>query len=275
MIFTRETVPATMRRGMWVLSRSTPSTRKRTRMSRPSGSKWMSEAPSSTPWAMIEFTSLITGASSAVSRTSATSSISSSPCFDRGGHGVVELAHAADQAVDVLDPGDHGQNLVAGHQLQVVEREHVRRVRHRDEQVSAVVEADRHRSEPARGRRADEVQRSHVGLVDREVDVLEAEALRHRARELVTGDGARLEQDLLGRAALRLALLDCRLHALGGDEVELHEHVGDQARAAAARRSESVVRSLGAGGLVRAPVGYGAQGGRTRSALAHRASATS
>ncbi len=81
MIFTRETVPATMRRGMWVLSRSTPSTRKRTRMSRPSGSKWMSEAPSSTPWAMIEFTSLITGASSAVSRTSATSSISSSPCF--------------------------------------------------------------------------------------------------------------------------------------------------------------------------------------------------
>ena len=79
MIFTREIVPGTIRRGMCVLSRSTPSTRKRTRMSRPSGSKWMSEAPSSTPWAMIEFTSLITGASSADSRISVTSASSSSP----------------------------------------------------------------------------------------------------------------------------------------------------------------------------------------------------
>ena len=38
MIFTRETTPATIRRGISVDSRSTPSTRKRTRMSRPSGS---------------------------------------------------------------------------------------------------------------------------------------------------------------------------------------------------------------------------------------------
>ena len=80
MIFTRETVPAIIRRGIWVVSRSTPSTRKRTRISRPSGSKWMSEAPSSTAWAMIEFTSLITGASSADSRISVMSAISSSPC---------------------------------------------------------------------------------------------------------------------------------------------------------------------------------------------------
>ena len=80
MIFTREITPATMRRGIWVVSRSTPSTRKRTRMSRPSGSKWMSEAPSSTAWAMIELTSLMTGASSADSRISVTSASSSSPC---------------------------------------------------------------------------------------------------------------------------------------------------------------------------------------------------
>ena len=190
MIFTRETVPATMRRGMWVLSRSTPSTRKRTRMSRPSrlevdvrgavldtlGDDRVHE---------LDHGRVVRGLADLGDLVDLVLAL-----LHRGGHGVVELAHAADQAVDVLDPGDHGQNLVAGHQLQVVEREHVRRVRHRDEQVSAVVEADRHRSEPARGRRADEVQRSHVGLVDREVDVLEAEALRHRARELVTGDGA-------------------------------------------------------------------------------------
>ena len=49
-------------------------------MSRSSGSKWMSEAPSSTAWAITEFTSLITGASSADSRISVTSASSSSPC---------------------------------------------------------------------------------------------------------------------------------------------------------------------------------------------------
>ena len=48
MIFTRETTPGTIRRGIVVVSESTPSTRKRTRMSRPAGSKWMSEAASST-----------------------------------------------------------------------------------------------------------------------------------------------------------------------------------------------------------------------------------
>ena len=46
MIFTRETTPgdhpARDRGGLL----STPSTRKRTRMSRPSGSRWTSEAPS-------------------------------------------------------------------------------------------------------------------------------------------------------------------------------------------------------------------------------------
>ena len=79
MIFTRETTPATIRRGIVVVSRSTPSTRKRTRISRPSGSKWMSEARSSTAWAMIELTSLMTGASSADSRISVTSASSASP----------------------------------------------------------------------------------------------------------------------------------------------------------------------------------------------------
>ena len=72
MIFTRDTTPGTMRRGIVVVSWSTPSTRKRTRMSLPCGSKWMSEAPSSTAWAMIELTSLMTGASAADSRISAT-----------------------------------------------------------------------------------------------------------------------------------------------------------------------------------------------------------
>ena len=45
MIFTRETTPAAMRRGTVVMSCSTPSTRKRTRSSRPSGERCTSDAP--------------------------------------------------------------------------------------------------------------------------------------------------------------------------------------------------------------------------------------
>ncbi len=70
MIFTRETTPGTMRRGIEVVSLRTPSIRKRTRMSLPAGSKWMSEAPSSIACATIELTSLMTGASMADSRMS-------------------------------------------------------------------------------------------------------------------------------------------------------------------------------------------------------------
>ena len=90
-------------------SRSTPSIRIRTRISVApvSGSKWMSEAPRSAAWAMIECTSLITGASSADSRRSTISAGAAlsrppRPPPDR----VLEAVHARDQACDVLRGGD-------------------------------------------------------------------------------------------------------------------------------------------------------------------------
>ncbi len=78
MIFTRETSPAVSGRGTVVVSVTTPSTRKRTRMSAPRGSKWTSDAPRRTASAMIEWTSLTTGASSAWSRSSMTSALPNS-----------------------------------------------------------------------------------------------------------------------------------------------------------------------------------------------------
>ncbi len=48
MIFTREITALTIRRGTCAASRSTPSTRKRTRISPSPGSKCTSEAPSPT-----------------------------------------------------------------------------------------------------------------------------------------------------------------------------------------------------------------------------------
>ncbi len=68
-----------MRRGMDMISCSTPSTRNLTTSSLACGSKWMSEAASSTDWAMTELTSLMTGASSVASRMSVIESSISAP----------------------------------------------------------------------------------------------------------------------------------------------------------------------------------------------------
>ena len=73
MIFTRLMTPLTMRRGTVAESSSTPSMRKRTRSSWPSGDRCTSEAPCSTAWATIPLTSLMIGASSAESSSSTTS----------------------------------------------------------------------------------------------------------------------------------------------------------------------------------------------------------
>ena len=124
--------------GPWCSRCSTPSTRKRTRMSLPSGSKWMSEAPSSTAWAMIELTSLMTGASSADSRISVTIGELLARPPRRPRRPRRRAGHARDQRRRCPPASaTTGRSLVAGHQLEVVEREHVRRVGHRDQQRAA------------------------------------------------------------------------------------------------------------------------------------------
>ena len=50
MILIREITALIIRFGTCAASLSTPSTRKRTRISPSSGSRWMSEAPSATAW---------------------------------------------------------------------------------------------------------------------------------------------------------------------------------------------------------------------------------
>ena len=70
MILMRETTPATMRFGTRAVSWSTPSIRKRIRISSSSGSKWMSDAPSATACPRMLLTSLITGPSWAEARRS-------------------------------------------------------------------------------------------------------------------------------------------------------------------------------------------------------------
>ena len=75
-----------------VESNTTPSTRKRTRMSLGRGSKWMSDAPRRTASAITACTSFTTGASSADSRSSMTCGLISSSSISMDG--LVERAES-------------------------------------------------------------------------------------------------------------------------------------------------------------------------------------
>src|SRR5256884_7207101 len=80
--FKRVVTPAIIRLGIRCTSWSTPSMRSRTASASSCGSKWMSLAPSSAAWKMIEFTSRTNGTSempSSASRSSISSSASGNP----------------------------------------------------------------------------------------------------------------------------------------------------------------------------------------------------
>ena len=81
--FRRVVTPAVSRFGIRWISWSTPSMRKRTTSASSCGSKWMSLAPSSAAWKMIELTSRTSGASEMPSSTSRSSSSSSSSSSSR------------------------------------------------------------------------------------------------------------------------------------------------------------------------------------------------
>jgi predicted phage gp36 major capsid-like protein len=75
----------------------------------------------------------------------------------------------------------------------------------------------------------------HVDREHGEVDVVDAEALREHARELVAGQRAAGDQRLAGRAALRARLLDGGLDLVARRQPEVDDDLADQARDARAR----------------------------------------
>ena len=226
MILMREISPEIRWRGTVVESNTTPSTRKRTRMSWPLGSKWMSDAPRRTASAITACTSFTTGASSADSRSSMTSAsyVSSSTSCDRAR----ERAELLDQRVDVLGRGDRAAHLVAGGHRDVVEREQVGRVGGRHEQRLLAEEGDRDVLVAARLGGVDQLGGALVHLEDVQVHVVEPVALGERLGELRRVDDARLDQGL-ARAACRRGgpCSTTRSTTLALGEAELHDHVAD------------------------------------------------
>ena len=94
--------------------------------------------------------------------------------------------------------GDRDAHLVAGHDRDVVDREHVGGVGHRHEQRALAGEADRHRLVALGGGGRDEVGGAHVDREDAQVEVVEPVALGERAREPVLVERPALEQHLSG-----------------------------------------------------------------------------
>ena len=145
MILMREITPATIRFGIVVVSWSTPSTRWRTRISPPSFSKCTSEAPVLDRLGDDRVDELddrrVVGGLADVADVGELLVL---VLLDRLGHGVVEAVHAPDQGGHVLVRGHDRPHLLAGHQLEVVEREDVRGVDHRHQQRARLVDPDRH-----------------------------------------------------------------------------------------------------------------------------------
>jgi len=125
----------------------------------------------------------MTGASSEVS-CSATTSSSPSPASSLEASTTSSRRSRRDTS-DVVRRGDRDPDLVAGHDRDVVDREHVGGVGHRDEQGAFVGEGDRHRLVALGDGRAHEVGGGHVHREDREVEMIQAVALSQSTGEPV------------------------------------------------------------------------------------------
>ena len=108
------------------------------------------------------------------------------------------------EAVDVVVGGDDRAHRHARDHRDVVDRQHVGRVGHGEQELALVVLADRDRVVAAHEAGVDEAGQVGVDLEDGEVDALDAEALGEHARQLLGRQDAVLDQHAAGQAA-RLA----------------------------------------------------------------------
>jgi hypothetical protein len=122
---------------------------------------------------------------------------------------------------------DGRSHVVARHERDVVDGEHVARVDHRDEERALVEEADRHRGVALGRRGGEQVRGRHVDAEGVEVDVVDAEALGDDARELVGRQDAAIDEHLARALAPRARLGDRQLDGLAAGVAEADDDVAD------------------------------------------------
>ncbi len=143
--------------------------------------------------------------------------------------------HRLEQLRDLAASRDGRSHRQLRHHGDVAQAERVGRVRDREHERAVVGEADRRRQVALRGGLPEQRGGRRVHRELGEVDVVEPVALRERASQLVLGDRAALEQDLLGRLARAARGLHGLVRHLLGHEPELDEDVAEEAAPGAAQ----------------------------------------
>jgi hypothetical protein len=142
---------------------------------------------------------------------------------------LLDAGETRDQDVQVLDRGGRSAHATPGQHRDVVDRQHVGGVGHREDHGAVLQKADRDRLVAADRLHVEQIDSPHVDLVDRQVDVVQAIAFGDHSGQLVVAKDALLDQDLAGRLALVPSELDGLLDALARGEAEVDDDVADQA----------------------------------------------
>ena len=126
------------------------------------------------------------------------------------------------RVADARPRRDDGADLGAGDRADVVDREHVRRVGHRDDEA-VVVPADRQRLVPAGQRRRDHPCRGGVDRVLVQVYVLEADLCGQGGHQVGLGDDPLFDEDATERLPRPLVLEERGVELLPGEQATRHE----------------------------------------------------
>ena len=254
-ILMRETTPAAILRFTVAAGMSTPSTRNSTRVSPSSGFTWMSDAPCWIACATIEWTSLMIGASLSASSTSRLAPPSSPSSVSSSARSSIDSSMRARRWSSRFRSSTDaaaGRIAAAGHHADVVDRQDVGRVRHRQHERAVVGVSDGDRLIALGGLDADQVDRAHVEVVDGEVDEVEPEPLGDHTGELVVAQDAAFDEHEAGRAALRSSGCDGLLDRLGVGEAQVDHDLADHPR-----RAPRVLRRVQPGIAATARAGAG------------------
>ena len=147
--------------------------------------------------------------------------------LDRLGDGVLEAVHAHDQRGDVLARGHGRADVKVRQERDVIDRQYVGRIGHRQQQRVLVDVGDGDSGVALGCGGAQQVGGRHVDLEDPEVEVIKPVTLGDCARELLGGDRLLVEQHPLGRNAGRAGRLEGPVDRLPVGEPKLDHDVGE------------------------------------------------
>ena len=137
-----------------------------------------------------------------------------------------------DRGEEVSGVGERGEDRLPGEHADVVEREHVVRVRHRDDDLAAPT-LDRQRAVAARDLFGDHAREQDVGRVGLEVDERDAEVVGEGLRELEARDRADVDERFAEALAGRALVFERALEIVLGDEAAVDHRLaepGDRVR---------------------------------------------